>query len=385
MQFLDMSGLTPRKRAKQMTIADSISRAPKAKRPKLDIDASDTDIESSNDTNPASVNRKLTFWMPSATWNPEGEGSNVVNKNEMATKLADEVRKELAHQALQALPPSEENEYTISARTAIELSISTDSTMSNSGIVEKIPFDTKQPNDLDGQIVNIMSSTQYLEKMNSITRSEADLACSPDFNEDRDIGGQHKASLISKQIESEMINISMAPFGNTSGESGLSNNLEDEVVKIIQRSTRVQELITNMAKKDDHEGIPDTNNMQNKGINKHFHAVENREEALDYVRKCAKYNRTLRTAIPFLKDDELKTLLYKEGILAFNDLYLLDEEMDCNMDSVNHSIDEPLGLQVTCNNLTTTSSNESRIVLTTNGSNLKPREYGDLGLQREPR
>ena len=112
---------------------------------------------------------------------------------------------------------------------------------------------------------------------------------------------------------------------------------------------------------------PKTKNHQpidlGRNVNNMYHAIENREEALDYMRKTAKHNRTFRSALPFIQDPGLHRMLYQEGLLSQNDLYVNEPEYDQNYDSNQFPIEEPRGIRITCE-VKGDTSKESRTIET---------------------
>ena len=353
-----MSKQTPRKRAKQTTINEALGIATTPKRPRLDIDTEE-DIE-----NRIPMTTSIFHRLPAASWHQE-DASELIDKNKMATKLADEMRKELAFQALNhSFEPN--TEQTITTRTLVQIAISNDSTMSDKEspiTIEKQPFTFHtEPNK---PLNPIFSATQVFDQNmehTSITRSEADLVCTnpPSETEDQTRGFTEKIIL-------DSTNISINPIqDNSSTSTGLtsSNRQTNRPTPSIQGSLKdyIDQAIAKAINIGQNQATPKHQPIEtNTNANRMYHAVENREEALDYFRKTAKHNRTLRTALPFLNDPGLHRMLFQEGLIPADDMHLNDPEYDANMNSNEFPTEEPMGLKVTCG-LHGNTSKESRII-----------------------
>ena len=347
-----MSKQTPRKRAKQTTINEALGLAATPKRPRLDID---DELNDNENTPPAPRTNRF----PAASWHQE-DASELVDKNKMAIKLADEMRKELAYQALNG-PHDHKTEHTITTRTIVEIAISNDSTMSEHDTEATTPIEKHPFTFHDNLTKPILSSTQVfdLEDNSSITRSEADLVCT---NQPSQIIDQTQH--ITKKILLDSTNISMNPLTGAQSYTNETTSLDQQSTPSIQGSIKqyINQLVANEVKKGLNMA---TNTPQpidpNRNVNRLYHAIENREEALDYFRKTAKHNRTFRSALPFIKDPELHRTLFQEGLITASDLHANNPEIDDNMDSDHFSIEEPLGLKVTCG-VHGDTSKESRII-----------------------
>jgi len=360
-----MSKQTPRKRAKQTTINEAMGIATRPKRPRLDIDE-ETDSEN---IKPNTQHPTIKF--PAASWH-QIDGPQLPNKNEMAVKLAEEMRRELAYQALQGnLNP--DTEQTISTRTFLEISVSNDSTMSEEGkeppqaTISKEPFSflaqDKEPICSSTQLIQ----TKDIEEEQSITRSEADYVCTNTNSPDQSSQTTSHTKRLTQKILMDSTNISIMPLGQTGsntstgstpslGENPTMNKIKTLITAIVEKEVR--EKIETATKNKNYQPID-----LNRNVNKMYHAIENREEALDYMRKTAKHNRTFRSALPFIQDQGLHRMLFQEGLLSQNDMYAMEPEYDQNYDSNSFPIEEPRGIRITCE-VNGDTSKESRTIET---------------------